>query len=141
MPVTIEAALGRGAALRIFGDDYPTPDGTAVRDYVHVVDLAEAHEKALLYLAAGGPSATVNLGTGRASSVREVRTAVERATGRPVPHQVVGRRPGDPARVWADNTRASQLLGWRPDLGMDDIVQSAVHWHRNGSLGPMTPRP
>jgi UDP-glucose-4-epimerase GalE len=132
VPVVIEAALGRGRPVDVFGGDYPTPDGTAIRDYVHVVDLANAHLRALEHLVSGAPSDVVNLGTGRGSSVLEVIDAVGRAAGRPVPHQLAPRRPGDPAAVWADSRRAQQLLGWTAAFGLDEIVRSAVAWHEAG---------
>lgn len=132
VPVVIEAALGRRGPVEVYGSDYPTPDGTAIRDYVHVVDLANAHLRALEHLVSGAPSATVNLGTGRGSSVLEVIDAVRRAAGRPVPHRPAPRRPGDPAAVWADSRRAQQLLGWSAQFGIDEIVRSAVAWHRAG---------
>jgi UDP-glucose 4-epimerase len=130
IPVTIRAGLRLGPSLRIHGVDYPTPDGTAIRDYVHVIDLAEAHIRALHYLAEGGASATLNLGTGVGSSVREVVDAVERAIGADVPVVESARRPGDPAAVWADAGRAHEVLGWRARYGLADIVGSAVRWHQ-----------
>jgi UDP-glucose-4-epimerase GalE len=130
VPVAIRAGLGRGPALRIHGTDYPTPDGTAIRDYIHVLDLAEAHIRALDYLAEGGGSTILNLGTGIGSSVRAVVDAVGRSIGSPVPTVEAGRRPGDPAAVWADPRRAAEVLGWRARYGLDEIVGSAVRWHR-----------
>jgi UDP-glucose-4-epimerase GalE len=130
VPVAIRAAMGLGPPLHVFGTDYPTPDGTAIRDYVHVLDLAEAHIRALEHLAGEGGSATVNLGTGRGSSVREVVDSVERTVGRPVPLVESGRRAGDPATVWADPSRAAALLDWRARYDLDAIVASAVRWHR-----------
>lgn len=129
VPVVMKALLGRRPPLEVFGVDYPTPDGTAVRDYVHVLDLAEAHVAALEHLEAGGDPAVVNLGTGVGSSVRQVLEAAERASGRPVPHEVAPRRPGDPAAVYADNRRAGDLLGWKPRFGLDDVLASAWAWH------------
>ncbi|HXI57376.1 MAG TPA: UDP-glucose 4-epimerase GalE [Polyangia bacterium] len=130
IPLAIKAALGQRAALQVFGTDYPTPDGTAVRDYVHVVDLAEAHLLALRHLAADKGSFAANIGTGRGHSVREVIAAVEKAGGKPVPHHEVARRPGDSPVLVADASRAGALLGWRPrfpDLGT--IVSHAWQWH------------
>ncbi len=129
VPVAIKAALGRGGPLRVFGTDYPTPDGTAVRDYVHVVDLADAHIRALDHLAAGGGALTVNLGTGLGSSVREVIAAVERASGRVIEVIEAPRRAGDPAAVWADPRRANEVLGWTARHGLAEIVETAVRWH------------
>ncbi len=129
VPAAMKALLGAGPPLRIFGTDYPTPDGTAIRDYIHVDDLADAHLRALDYLRAGGASTSVNLGTGTGSSVRDVLEAAQRAAGRPVPSQESDRRPGDPIALWADNTRARDLLGWSARYDLDDIVKSAWSWH------------
>lgn len=129
VPVAMKALLGKIPRLRVFGTDYPTPDGTAIRDYIHVDDLADAHLRALDYLTAGGDSAAVNVGTGVGSSVREVLAAAERAAGRPVPADDAPRRPGDPVALWADNTRARELLGWEAKYGLDEIVTSAWKWH------------
>ncbi|MBV9661456.1 MAG: UDP-glucose 4-epimerase GalE [Acidimicrobiales bacterium] len=130
VPVAMKALLGAGPQLRIFGTDYPTPDGTAIRDYIHVDDLADAHLKALDYLSSGGATTAFNLGTGTGSSVREVLAAAERAAGQAVPALEAPRRPGDPVALWADNTRARELLGWNPRYGLDDIVTSAYQWHK-----------
>jgi len=129
IPLAMRAALGQIPALRVFGTDYPTPDGTAIRDYVHVVDLADAHVRALQFLRAGGASTVVNLGTGTGSSVLEVVVAARRATGIELPVELVARRPGDPVAVYADNARAADRLGWRPVYALDDIVASAWRWH------------
>jgi UDP-glucose-4-epimerase GalE len=129
IPLVIGAALGHSPPLTIFGTDYPTPDGTAIRDYIHVVDLAAAHVLALEWLATGNSSITVNLGSGQGASVLEVIAAVERATGLAVPRLYAGRRPGDPASVWADPSLASTTLGWRARMDLDEIVRSAVRWH------------
>ncbi|MBV9948574.1 MAG: UDP-glucose 4-epimerase, partial [Myxococcales bacterium] len=133
IPLAIAAACGQRPELRLFGTDYPTEDGTAVRDYVHVADLADAHYLALRHLAERGGGVRLNLGTGRGHSVREVVDAVRRVTGRPVPLREVGRRPGDPPRLVADVRQAESLLGWRaarPDL--ETIVRDAFAWHRSG---------
>lgn len=135
VPVAIKSALGFGPPLRVFGTDYPTPDGTAVRDYVHVEDLADAHVRALEHLAAGRGAATLNLGTGRGSSVREVISAVERASGRTIEVVEAPRRAGDPAAVWADARKAEAVLGWRARRGLEAIVESAVRWHRDHPQG------
>jgi UDP-arabinose 4-epimerase len=131
IPLVISAALGFRPDVRVFGTDYPTDDGTAVRDYVHVTDLAEAHVRALEHLRSGGASAALNLGTGRGWSVREVVDAVARVTGMPVPVTDSPRRPGDPPVLIADASLAAQQLGWRARFtGIDEIVQTAVHWQR-----------
>jgi UDP-glucose-4-epimerase GalE len=128
IPRAIDAALGRGE-FAIYGDDYDTPDGTCLRDYVHVTDLASAHVLSLDSLDAGGPSAAYNLGNGRPVSVREVVTAVERVTGRPVRAGVAPRRPGDPAVLYASSDRIKRALGWKPSYeALDVIVETAFHW-------------
>lgn len=129
VPLAMKALLGASAALTVFGTDYPTGDGTTVRDYVHVMDLARAHVAALDYLGGGGQSVAVNLGTGTGSSVLEVLAAAGRAAGREVPHRDGPRRPGDPVALYADNRRASEVLGWTPRHDLDEIVASAWAWH------------
>ena len=128
IPRAIDAALGRGA-FAIFGTDYDTPDGTCLRDYIHVTDLADAHVRALDSLDTGGPSARYNLGNGQPTSVRQVVEAVERVTGRAVPAAVGDRRPGDPAILFASSARIKQDLGWRPRFeNVDTIVETAFRW-------------
>jgi len=129
IPLLMKAALGKRAPLQLFGSNYPTPDGTAIRDYVHVVDLADAHLKALEYLEAGGASTTVNLGTGVPASVLEVLKAAEDAIGRPVPYEIADPRPGDPIALYADTRRAEDLLGWASQAGLAEILRSAWSWH------------
>jgi UDP-glucose-4-epimerase GalE len=132
IPLVLEAALGR-STVEIYGDDYPTPDGTCVRDYIHVLDLAEAHVRALDALREGSPSMALNLGTGEGQSVRQVIEAVESVTGRKVPRRVVARREGDPAALVADPALAGKVLGWRPQCSdMESIVSSAWKWHTRG---------
>jgi UDP-glucose-4-epimerase GalE len=129
IPLVVRAALGLGPPIEIFGSDYPTPDGTAIRDYIHVEDLAAAHVHALQYLSAGGASAAQNLGTGRGHSVREVVAAVERIAGRPVPRREAPRRPGDPPQLVADATLARERLDWRPEHSdLDTIIRTALAW-------------
>jgi UDP-arabinose 4-epimerase len=133
IPLILDAALGKRAAIDVFGTDYPTPDGTAVRDYIHVQDLADAHVKALAYLFAGGETTQVNLGTGTGNSVREVIDAVERVTGRTVPKREVARRAGDPPELVADPSKANSLLGWQPAMSdIDSIIRTAWAWHTRG---------
>jgi UDP-arabinose 4-epimerase len=129
IPLAILAALG-GARLQVLGDDYPTPDGTPLRDYVHVTDLAHAHLRALRYLAEGGEPAIVNLGAGAGTSVFEVIRAVEAATGRQVPYDIRARRPGDAPVLIADSRKARRLLGWEPKISdIQTIVKTACAWH------------
>ena len=129
IPHVMKAVLVDGVRLRIFGDDYDTPDGTGVRDYIHVEDLADAHVKALVHLAAGGESTAVNVGTGVGSSVMDVVAAVSDAAGRPVPYDVAPRRAGDPTATVADPSAAERLLGWRARHGLTEIAETAYAWH------------
>jgi UDP-glucose-4-epimerase GalE len=136
IPLAISAALGVGRALEIYGADYDTPDGTAIRDYLHVTDLATAHVAALRYLDGGGTSTAFNLGTGRGHSVREVTSMVERVSGRKVPAREIGRRPGDPPCLIADATKAGELLKWSPRHStLEEIVQTAWNWTAKSSDG------
>jgi UDP-glucose 4-epimerase len=128
IPLVMKAATGRAPAIQVFGTDYPTPDGTCIRDYIHVLDLSEAHLRALDYLAGGGTSDIFNLGTGRGASVKEVLAAARKASGVDIPTQYVGRRAGDPVSVWADNRKAGERLGWTPRYGLDEIVATAWKW-------------
>jgi len=129
IPLVLEAASGR-STVEILGDDYPTADGTCVRDYVHVSALAEAHVKTLNYLMEGGRPISLNLGTGEGHSVRQVIEAVEKVTGRRVPFRVVSRRAGDPAVLVADSSLASKVLAWHPQFSdLENIVRSAWKWH------------
>jgi UDP-arabinose 4-epimerase len=141
IPLALDAALGRGAPLRIMGDDYPTEDGTAVRDYIHVSDLADTHVAALKYLLAGGQTFVANLGVGRGYSVREVVSAVARVTGLEVPCEFAPRRSGDPPRLVADAARARKLLGvsFRHSQGLDEIIETAWRWRSRGR--PAEPSP
>lgn len=129
IPLLLMAATGRLPRFDIYGTDYPTPDGSAVRDYVHVSDLAEAHVGALDYLLGGGHSTAVNLGTGTGTSVLQLVDAVERVTGRPVPRSIEPRRPGDPPVLVADPGKAGTLLGWHPRFSeLADIIATAHAW-------------
>jgi len=128
IPVALRAAAGLGPELQVFGTDYPTPDGTCVRDYVHVNDLASAHVKALEHLAAGKESLAVNLGTGTGASVQQVISTVEEVTGKRVPHQRVARRPGDPPTLVANPAKAQALLKWKATRGLRDVVSTAWNW-------------
>jgi UDP-arabinose 4-epimerase len=136
VPLALLAASGVTPPLKIFGKDYPTSDGTAVRDYVHVADLAKAHLLALGYLAAGHPSRAFNLGTGRGHSVAEVVRATEMVTGRVVPVEYTARRAGDPAALVADATLARAALGWQPEFaGIEPLVETAWRWHSSAGEG------
>ncbi len=130
IPLVIQALLGRRPRVNIYGTDYPTPDGTAIRDYIHVTDLAEAHVKALELLLAGSGSFALNMGTGSGHSVREVIDAVERVSGKPVPVAETDRRPGDAPVLVADGSAAYDMLDWRPNItALDLIVETALRWH------------
>jgi UDP-glucose-4-epimerase GalE len=129
IPRALEAAA-TGGAIDIFGEDYPTPDGTCLRDYIHVTDLADAHLRALARLSQGGASATYNVGTERPSSVKDVIAAVERVTGQPVTRRSAPRRPGDPAVLYASAQRIRHDLGWTPmRADLDTMVRDAWRWH------------
>jgi UDP-glucose 4-epimerase len=129
IPLVMKATLGKRAGVSVFGNDYPTPDGTCIRDYIHVDDLADAHIKALGYLADGGPTVALNVGTGVGSSVMDVISTTERVSGMTVPYEVVGRRAGDPVATFADPTKVRATLGWQSTRNLDDIVTSAWAWH------------
>ena len=132
LPLVMQAALGERAHVDVYGTDYPTPDGTAIRDYIHVTDLAEAHVRALEYLVDGGESVALNLGTGKGSSVRDVIAAVEHCADRPVPLRETERRAGDPPILVADPSLAENVLGWTPGCSrLHQIVESAWRWHRD----------
>ena len=128
MPYALQVAAGKLSELSVFGDDYPTPDGTGVRDYIHVVDLALGHLAALRKLATQPGVITVNLGTGRGYSVLELVRALSAASGRPVQYRVVGRRPGDVAQCYADPARARDLLGWEATRGLEEMCSDSWRW-------------
>ncbi len=127
-PYVAQVASGRRERLRVFGADYPTPDGTGIRDYLHVMDLAAGHLAALDYLLRGGASLTVNLGTGRGHSVLELVAAFEKVSGRKIPYDIVARRPGDIASCYADASLARAALGWRAQLSLEDMCGDAWRW-------------
>lgn len=135
VPRVMKVLFGGEEFLEVFGDDYPTADGSCVRDYVHVSDLADAHVKALDYLSTGGKSLVCNVGTGQGTSVKQLIEVVESVTGRPLPHRVVARRPGDPASVYADPTLIRAVLGWRATRDLRDIISSAYRWHERHPTG------
>jgi UDP-glucose 4-epimerase len=129
-------SIAEGNTFRIFGDDYETRDGTCIRDYIHVLDLAGAHIKALEYLLGGGPSTSFNLGTGSGTSVKELVDAISLVTGKHVKVEVAGRRIGDPPVLVADSSKAREILGWSAQKGLADILKSAAIWH--GIIQPAT---
>jgi UDP-glucose 4-epimerase len=135
MPYITRVALGQLPFLQVFGSDYPTPDGTGVRDYIHVCDLAEGHVAALKVLLEQGRSLSVNLGTGRGYSVLEVVHAFETASGRPVPYRLAPRRPGDVAQCYADPTLAQRLLGWRATRSLEEMCADAWRWQSRNPDG------
>ena len=134
IPLVLDVALGRRASIKIFGEDYPTPDGTCIRDYIHVSDLADAHLLALDALeseAAAQQRLVFNLGNGQGFSVREVIESARRVTGHPIPAEVLPRRPGDPAVLVASSEKAIRELGWKPKhTQLDDILRTAWVWHQ-----------
>ena len=129
IPLVMKTALGQRDHIGIFGEDYPTPDGTCVRDYIHVKDLAEAHLLALEYLDRGGKSDVFNLGSGTSYSVREIIDTARRITGRPIPVKAEPRRSGDPSVLIASNKKAAEVLGWKPSRSLEQIVADAWAWH------------
>ncbi|MFM8856964.1 MAG: UDP-glucose 4-epimerase GalE [Actinomycetota bacterium] len=131
IPVVMKAALGVSGPLEVYGDDYPTADGTCIRDYIHVEDLADAHVRALEFTGhtEGPASVAVNAGTGEGTSVLEVIRLTQECSGRTVPYRVVGRRQGDPVETYADVSTASSMLGWRASRSMREVIASAWAWH------------
>ncbi|OGB09772.1 MAG: UDP-glucose 4-epimerase GalE [Burkholderiales bacterium RIFCSPHIGHO2_12_FULL_61_11] len=135
MPFIAQVAAGQREFLNVWGNDYPTPDGTGIRDYIHVVDLARGHLKALEHLQGPPECLTVNLGTGTGYSVLEMVRAFERASGKPVPYQVAERRAGDIASCYADAARAFELLEWRAEMDLDAMCVDSWHWQRSNPKG------
>ena len=136
IPIVLQVALGRRERLDIFGGDYPTPDGTCVRDYIHVCDLADAHIRALTYLEQGGQSDVFNLGNGVGFSNLQVVETARAVTGHPIPSSIEARRPGDPATLVASSDKAARVLGWQPrytDLG--EIIATVYRWHQSHPQG------
>lgn len=134
LPYVAQVATGSRAQVQVFGADYDTPDGTGVRDYIHVLDLAQGHVAALAYCKqSDGELLTVNLGTGKGYSVLEIIAAFERASGKHIPYQVVARRPGDIAECWADTEQAYRLLGWRASRTLPEMCEDAWRWEQNRS--------
>ncbi len=135
MPFVSQVAVGRREKLQVFGDDYDTADGTGVRDYIHVVDLAKAHAAAIGYAETHYGCEAINVGAGQGSSVLEVVRAFEAASGQPVPYEVVARRSGDIAAFYADPAKAKNLLGWQTERGLADMCKSAWNWQRKNPQG------
>ena len=136
IPLVLQVANGQRSEISVFGSDYPTPDGTCIRDYVHVCDLAQAHILALEYLLRGGESTAFNLGSGQGFSVREVIEEARRVTGHAIPAVEKARRHGDPARLVASSEKAQSTLGWRPRYSaLSTILQTAWNWHRSHPKG------
>lgn len=135
IPLVMKTALGQRDHIGIYGEDYPTPDGTCVRDYIHVKDLAQAHLLALEYLARGGESDVFNLGSGNGYSVRQIIETARRITGREIRATAEPRRSGDPSVLIASNKKAAERLGWHPALGLDQIVSDAWAWHSSHPNG------
>lgn len=134
IPIALDVAEGRRPFFEVYGNDYGTPDGTCIRDYIHVVDLADAHIKAAKYLAKGSASVALNLGVGKGYSNLEVLDTVERVTGKIVRRSFGSRRPGDPAKLWADNQKAKKVLGWEPQYpDLETIIETAWKWQQNKS--------
>ena len=135
MPLISQAAVGRRQGVKIFGGDWPTRDGTCIRDYIHVVDVARAHVLALDYIVGKDRNLVVNLGVGKGTSVLELVQAFERVTGQRVPHEIVGRRPGDIAAVWADPSHAESELGWSAHYDLDAMCRDAWRWQSTNPQG------
>ncbi|MEF0940458.1 UDP-glucose 4-epimerase GalE [Rhizobium sp. BR 362] len=129
IPLAIDAALGRRQGFKVFGSDYDTRDGTCVRDYIHVLDLADAHVRAVEYLLRGGESVALNLGTGTGTTVKELLSTIETVSNRPFPVEYVGRREGDSTTLVANNDKARDVLGWSPKYDLTRIIESAWNWH------------
>ncbi|ANK75732.1 UDP-glucose 4-epimerase GalE (plasmid) [Ensifer adhaerens] len=135
IPLAIDAALGRRQSFKIFGTDYDTRDGTCVRDYIHVLDLADAHVRAVEYLLSGGDSVELNLGTGTGTTVKELLTAISEVSGREFQVDLVDRREGDSTTLVANNDKARDILGWVPKYGLTDITRTAWNWHSRRNQG------
>lgn len=136
IPLILQVPNGKREYISVFGDDYPTQDGTCVRDYIHVTDLAQAHIRAMDYLTAGGESSIFNLGNGVGFTVNEVIETARRVTGHPIPAQVSPRRAGDPAQLIASSEKARRVLGWKPEHdSLEEIIATAWNWHKNHPNG------
>ncbi|MGG7518925.1 UDP-glucose 4-epimerase GalE [Allorhizobium undicola] len=134
IPLALEAALGRRQGFKVFGSDYETRDGTCVRDYIHVLDLADAHVRAVEYLLKGGETVALNLGTGTGTTVKELLSAIETISRKPFPVEFVGRREGDSHTLVANNDKAREVLGWSPQYTLEDIIRTAWKWHSSANI-------
>lgn len=130
IPIAIDVALGKRSLFKIYGSDYPTPDGTCIRDFVHVADLADAHARSIDYLMAGGETVALNLGTGRGTSIKQLLHAIETISNARIPVELAIRREGDSPQLVADSLKAKATLRWQPTHDLVDIVRSAWNWHR-----------
>ena len=135
MPFISQVAVGRRDHLSVFGDDYDTPDGTGVRDYIHVVDLARGHVAAIEYMQQHRGESVFNLGTGMGYSVLDMVKAFERVTGKKIPYEIVARRPGDVATVYASPDKSARLLGWKAQYGLDDMCRDTWTWQSKNPMG------
>ena len=135
MPYITQVAVGRRPHLNVYGNDYDTPDGTGVRDYIHVVDLAKGHVAALKAIQAKCGTAVYNLGTGRGCSVLEMVKAFETANGVPIPYEIAPRRPGDIAACWSDPAKAERELGWKAEKSIEDMCRDSWNWQKNNPNG------
>lgn len=136
IPIILNTAIGQQKTLKIYGDDYDTPDGTNIRDYVHIVDLADAHILAMKYLQAGNDSASFNLGSSTGFSVKQIVDTARKVTGKEIPAEIAPRRGGDPDKLVADSTKAREVLGWKPKYdNVEDIIQTAWNWKQKHPLG------
>lgn len=135
MPYIAQVAVGRLEKLHVFGNDYKTVDGTGVRDYIHVVDLAKGHVKAVQYIAENAGCEEINLGTGNGTSVLQLREAFEKASGVTIPYVIDPRRPGDPDEVYADASKAKELLGWEAQLSVERMCEDSWRWQKNNPNG------
>ncbi|MCB0729581.1 MAG: UDP-glucose 4-epimerase GalE [Ignavibacteriae bacterium] len=131
IPIVINTGLGLREKVFVYGDDYETPDGTCIRDYIHVDDLGDAHLRSLNYLNDNSESQIINLGTGEGNSVKSIIETTEKITKNKITSEIVGRRAGDPAILIADNQKANMILGWKPKYNLDDIILTAYNWHKN----------
>ncbi len=135
MPYVSQVAVGQREKLSIFGNDYPTPDGTGVRDYIHVVDLSDAHVKAIQTISQLKGVTTLNLGTGKGYSVLDMVKAFEKGSGKAVPYEIIERRPGDIAECWADPSKAKEVLGWQATKGLDEMIADTWRWQSQNPYG------